>query len=462
MNWALQHTTRLAVSLVSLDKELEAMAKRSEKADDPFARNKSHIQRLSAYLSAATETLKARVAQLEAVPEEYWNEQQLAQQCQALYRVWQNFRGLLALREGGEYRQWLEAADDFAWACYEPYVLAARAKQDPNRMEKLPPFIYPEGVASPLVRPSGHAFLAEQLGRDTKVVNQMEKLLDALPLSMIALPWHLLSQPEFVVTLAHEVGHLVERDFAISTSLDSSITGAVHEDNQTAWLSWRCELFADFFGTLIAGPAFAFALAAVLARGPTVVANQKKSGPKWGQYPLYHLRVELCAEVLTQTFFKEGSSVTGWAKYGPATLLSRWRGTYTSFHDRSQLHSFSSDLKPLVAALLGMKPKAFGGKTLGEVNGYTDKSHAKVLADAKNLLAGAIPSAEKAFPLMLAAQLAFAHKPKTYADKNAAKKVLEKIPRATAPRAQPAAPGNMQDTLKKDRQAGSRFQECFQ
>ena len=85
----------------------------------------------------------------------------------------------------------------------------------------------------------------------------------------------------------------------------------------------------------------------------------------------------------------------------------------------------------------------------------------RALKDAKLLQRGSTPGAQEAFPLMLAAQLAFANDPKAYAANGGAKQVLKKIPKATKPRAQPASLGKKEDLENQDSQAGSLFQECF-
>ena len=110
---------------------------------------------------------------------------------------------------------------------------------------------------------------------------------------LIGAPFSALNSPEDWLAIPHEAGHYIfwngtstftsfnqfylalQDRFveAISNSLQNRITGRVfHHKGEVyqVWLNWLNEIFADVFGTLVAGPAFAWSMQSNLRAGLSV------------------------------------------------------------------------------------------------------------------------------------------------------------------------------------------------
>ena len=136
------------------------------------------------------------------------------------------------------------------------------------------------------------------------------KALAQLPFPLVGVPWYQAGFLPGALTIAHEVGHAVEADCGLTEAISVAIDDAVTDpERRKDWLSWASEIFADTYGCLCAGPAFAYSLADTLAADRATVNSSKDPG-----YPPRSLRIMLnCAmieklamELLLKNFASSG------------------------------------------------------------------------------------------------------------------------------------------------------------
>lgn len=313
-----------------------------------FERHGSQVERLATVVGtpiAAFQTEFAAVAEdagLLARAEE------LEKNVLALHSIWEVFRGKLLLREDGLFKDVLPAFDDLAWACYRPAMERFAA------VRKEPPLVYFNALWSPFAQ-----------GRDTSFQNEVRssgallqdevflEILQSLPVPLIGIPWYHAAHIPGAIVIAHEVGHVVERDFGLTPAIRATLDGA-GLNQPAAWASWATEVFADVYGCLGMGSAFAGAMMDLLASGVAEVQAEKPN-PK-GKYPTRIMRVELMLEVL------KAIGLDGEA----ARLDAIWEATYGP---RAIPEDYRADVAKAVAALLrGPYPSVAGsGIALSEV-----------------------------------------------------------------------------------------------
>src|SRR5262249_7606833 len=106
-----------------------------------------------------------------------------------------------------------------------------------------------------------------------------------------------------------------------------------------AWMAWRKEIFADIFGSWMAGPAFAWSLADHLAGDQAAITAQSRprSNGDWTEYPTATLRILLVCEVLKRIGF---TSEAG-------EIRHRWEEAYP----QHQLQEFTNDFAEVIDRL---------------------------------------------------------------------------------------------------------------
>src|SRR5262249_57091983 len=107
--------------------------------------------------------------------------------------------------------------------------------------------------------------------------------------------WHPVANLADALVMGHEVGHMVEDDFKLTSTLEERLGAVlvrgVDQTRHAAWKNWLGEIFADLYGCLAAGPAFVSALMDFLAGAPAPVAAQTRTEMDWGLYPTAYLRI---------------------------------------------------------------------------------------------------------------------------------------------------------------------------
>ena len=256
-----------------------------------------------------------------------------------LHRLWDLFRGKLALRYVDHFASYLLSADELAYRCYQP--------AERHGADREPPLVAFADELSPVTRTRG-----EELRRatDLDAGDPIGEALRCLPVALIDLPWSQVEHLPDAPIIAHEVGHDVEADLGLGPQLDLALEGALEltgvcDQRRSAWRAWREEVFADVFGTLALGPGFTSALIDLLASAPRAVAGQWQSGPQWRAHPPSTLRVLLSAATLELP----GAAGAG-KSHGEegARLREEWRDAYPSH----QMEAFEYELPAVAAGLV--------------------------------------------------------------------------------------------------------------
>ncbi|GAA1026279.1 hypothetical protein GCM10009557_03430 [Virgisporangium ochraceum] len=208
-----------------------------------------------------------------------------------LHHVWDFFRAKLVLRYVDAYRDFLDAADELAWACYRPAVEAV--VRDDVRLDEPPlVFFYRSAVPFAIARGSDFADMLPRGGLSTRAGSSAAA---DLPFPVIGVPWHLPGHPPAMLAIAHEVGHHIEDDVGLTAELTARLD---RSGVDTRWSRWVGEVFADLCAGVACGPPYLWTLADALA-------GTDGDGAGAGLYPPARLRVLLCREVVERAGFTD-------------------------------------------------------------------------------------------------------------------------------------------------------------
>lgn len=322
----------------ALEREFAHWLAQSE-AGRPFEKHHSQIRRISARLSGVLRTIGAeREALTDA--DVLTRGAQVEQKILATHLVWEFFRSRIALRADEYLRRYLRACDEFAWACYEPFLKRVGVGKEP-------PLVFLNGGWSPFAVSRDVSFKWDRPGFlvDGPAVSWLEtgefqQAVEKLPVPMIGVPWFQVNHLPDALVLGHEMGHIVEIDFGLAKPLEKAIAAAqVPAARLEAWQAWRREAFADVFGCLAGGPRFGDTLFDFLATDRDKVKNERRAAPTWGLYPSRWMRVGLVAETLRHMGFGDDAD----------RLRASWR---TEFDAPLHNAEFDDDLGKIAAATL--------------------------------------------------------------------------------------------------------------
>jgi hypothetical protein len=325
-----------------------------------------------------------------------------------LHRLWGFFRGKLALRFVPWLEQGMMAADDLAWACYEPaqHLIA-------TDMRREPPLVYFSGGSSPVLLPRGTPYVVEPLPDGGLREPEFAEAVRTVPVALIGLPWLQINHLPDAPLVAHEVGHAVEYDLGIGSRVQKLVADAVPESRRSAWRCWAAEAFADVYGVLGCGSGFARALAARLAGHPREIAGEARREPAWGSYPPRTSRVLLAQAALAELEIDTGDP----------TIAATWLDAYP----QRPLREFEEDAAAVAAALIKGPYRDGEISELTTILPYTSRDEEHAYRDARLLLDGVEPDAGGVRHLMAAARIAYDCDAERYAKRRAPAIVLGKV-----------------------------------
>jgi hypothetical protein len=331
-----------------------------------------------------------------------------------LHTVWDFFRAKLSARCVTWLRPPLEAADELAWACYEP-ALQRLARED----EREPPLVFPNADPSPFTVPRGGAFVLGPTDDPALTADELAEALQALPIPVIGIPWlqgrHLLG----ALVIGHEVGHDVEHALALGPVLDGLLKQSIDSPERcAAWLQWRAEVFADIYGTLVGGPSFTATLIDFLAGEWRTVAGRRLSAPMFGAYPTRPLRVLLSLATLRRLNFDQQAG----------SLHDRWFEAYPTH----AMTEYEPDVEPVVDCVLAGPYPQLGGEGLQSLMTFSGEMQESAEKSASRLVIGAKPYATDPRVLFSAARQAYEREPADYLSKRCADQVVQKVREARA------------------------------
>ncbi|MEN0061345.1 MAG: hypothetical protein AAGA48_04295 [Myxococcota bacterium] len=248
----LNHAADRALASLAFEfDELERQA--AANIDNRFVANRRHIHRLLSMLRAMLADLKGagRSTVQDAL--------KVLDAVQGAHVVWGAYRDRFEQREREEWRFILLLADDLAREC------------TPAVVQREPPLVMFSAEGSPAVQPRGSPEIPPQL--DTPELQQrFQDLVFRIPVPILHLPWRSWTDLPSLAVVAHEVGHMVERDLGLPVA-DVAADAVEPEDRDRA-RQWARELFADAWGVACCGDAFLEALALAEAASPQALADQ--------------------------------------------------------------------------------------------------------------------------------------------------------------------------------------------
>lgn len=370
--WDERRKVDLKRCLDSFDEQFRIWQERTERP--PYETHYSQVRAASDLLNGVRQELRKKLEGAKPATAS------LTRQVLSAWRVWEAFRDRLAQRQEDMFRPGLAAADEIAWACRKP--VKAAFEEAGEQSPKEPALVYLSGAASPVALVRDTPFTGEEV-RGEGLWRNAEELLDHLPVPLIGMPWHEVFHAPGLVAVAHETGHVVEKDFNLTDALNSAIKKAVPADQSDDWQRWRAEVFADHFALRHCGPAYAGFLADVLRRFI--------DEPPSKAYPPHDVRMELCFAALEEFGIKDETE----------DMRKVWRDSVPAAKE-AQLEAARA-----VAKALGGVQVA-GKKTLAEVVPFTLQTHQTILAAARNLCKGIAPEGQfGAQHIAAAARLAF-------------------------------------------------------
>ncbi|WP_239393457.1 hypothetical protein [Frankia sp. CiP3] len=340
-----------------------------------------------------------------------------------LHHIWDFFRAKLALRLVDWYREFLVAADEFAWACYAPAV-ANRADRLGTAAVEEPPLVFLNRLRTPFAQLRGDAFL--ELGMSSEQARTWPRLI---PFPMIGIPWYTTRHLPDLLYIGHEVGHHLEDRLELADSLRERLGNAGVDE---AWSLWLSEVFADICGCLFAGEMYAATLFDALANTCEVTRD----------YPPPPLRAQVCI------------SAVEWIRgHDVALMLKReWQGPKPSPRQ-------SAEADKVVDFLLKGSYEQLDGRCLTGLLGlgadYFDSTHEQ----AGLLLAGLTPDVGDTRAIIVAATAAFRTNPDLFDRCGSAARALRKV-RSLVPKGIRDTSSDAHDT--DSRHARTAGDEIFQ
>ncbi len=401
-------------------------------AEGPLPKHNSQVRRITRQLGAFTESLGTWLQELKQDRDRLLRESRSVESMILdVHRIWEFFRSKLAQRYVEWFRDFLVAADEYAWASYD----AARAAVDPMVVPaeriKEPPLVFLNGGWSPFAMSRGVRYEAEWVPDEDITAQQFRQILQDLPLPVIGMPWYQIRHVPDAVAIGHEVGHSVEDDFGLTPHLGALLEAAM-EDHSTpgerkkAWQAWRGELFADMYGILAAGPAFVSGLMDFLALSPKDIMSARQAAPGWLEHPPDALRVIFNLRALDLIGFPDQA----------AALRTAWTVRYP----HHAMDDFDQDIEAVVRAFLKGPYPAFGGSALTDVISFGGAEWEQAKSVKRALRQGLAPAASIR-PIVAGTRLAFEENPTAFVEKEADQIVLTTIRKAqtTAFRGEPEA-----------------------
>jgi hypothetical protein len=342
----------------------------------------------------------------------------------AALQIWDGYRAKWAMRVEPRMAETLNLVDDLAWQAYRPALEAAVASGllQPDRA-RLPPLVYPTPRWSPFARPREQGYEIDEGSGAWSLVEDFDDLLRCMPVPLIGIPWTQVAHLAEAVFVGHEVGHLVEEDLDLQAPLADAIRAALtgtegpaatlSDERLEAWSEhWRSEVFADLWGLLCCGPAYARMLAELLSGADASADRAQPDGAgHWGAYPTRALRLQVLSEglrrlsdALPTNFEQDARAIDDLAR---ALALP------------PTMPAFEADVAIVVRAMLDTPLGIFalpgrGPRSIRQVLAFGQPMQAQARIDADSALARKGLAAKDVRVLMSGLALAFLQSPEEF------------------------------------------------
>jgi hypothetical protein len=221
-----------------------------------------------------------------------------------LERLWQFFRDKLDQRDPARRESAvLRAADEVVWSCYRDIFKRPLkgVRQGP------PPLSYIAPEYSPAALQSDRPPSGLMLGAD---LDFLEGFLKTLPVPLLRLPPWAVDAPWWLIYVAHEVGHHVQKDlvliawFAAGIRAAAARAGTLEAPELDKWSKWGEEIFADLFSIMMMGPWAIFGVLEAEWSPTELMVKRKREYPS----PVIRLALmqrtaQLLSNALEETWF---------------------------------------------------------------------------------------------------------------------------------------------------------------
>jgi hypothetical protein len=430
----------------------------------PFEKHDSQIRRITSRIQGL---IDARTKELSGLADSdvLVRSQTIEEKILASHLVWEFFRSRLALRADEHLRPYLQACDEFAWSCYESPrqrffdTAISKGYLDAALRTKEPPLVYLNGGWSPFAVSREMAFELDRpkfdpdrSGTSWLASLEFKEVMQSLPVPLIGMPWYQVNHLPDVLVLGHEMGHVVEWDFGLSEDIERAVSHAsVNRDRRAAWLAWRREVFADVFGCLAGGPRFGSTLAGFLATDEEKVRSERRSGGRWGEYPMRWLRVEIVSAAIAKS---------GFPTYGE-DLRREWQSWYGLPETQA---NFEEDVIPVVTALLAgpyeaLRGDSATGPSLPDVLSFRKDALGKPMDEGliSALRTGAGVAHVNARELFAAARALYEIEPEAFSNGILSRKICETVAANAPAGTRGTSAASLEVLAMKERQVGESW-----
>lgn len=435
----------LRIKRQALRAELDAWREVSKKGA-PLEKHNSQVRRIASVIDGLLDRVAGDVP-VDA-PNALGKIRSAEEKLLTAHTIWDFFRSRLAQRLDTNYRDHLRVCDELAWECYRPARDRFLVQQQKNASanagtqeppgSKEPPLVFLNAGWSPFAIGRDTAFQVDQIAGGWIAQETFREVVDRLPVPLIGLPWYQVAHLPDTLVIAHEVGHIVEWDFGLRTELLGAVARAnVPADRREAWTAWQPEVFADLYGCLACGPAFAASLSDFCAVDSAKAMGERRAAPEWGSYPPSWLRLHFLSEALRALGFEKDAD----------ELEARRITAYGEPHHNTE---FAPDAAHIAASLLDCKSDSLDVK-IREILPKLGTTPDDV---AENLAYGYAAGSEDTRALLAAARRLWERDPGKYVAKKRDDEIrsLVKTPPGTRR-------GSPEDDLpareKSDREAGA-------
>ncbi|MBG0563759.1 hypothetical protein [Actinoplanes aureus] len=411
---------RLRARAAGFDTDLQRWLRRTAKQGD-LPQHHTQVLRLSDYLSGMLEAIVQGTPVARATEPPFAGTvddlPKLRRGVGSVHLVWDFFRDKLSQRDTAAFTAHLGAADDLAWACYQPFLNAATgsAAHGVSATEvREPPLVFYSTDRTPFAQ--ARTKTLHPPGLDAKDLQVFEAALQQLPVPVIGMPWDIANRMPETCLIGHEVGHVIAEDLRLVGEAATAIREAAFEKDaggvrKKVWSAWRDEIFADVIGVLATGSAFLESLTVELADARDEVRLEPINVEKPGRYPTRMLRVALCRRFLDHV-------------QTPAP--AEWTETYGQIEGPSK--TYADDVPIVAAALMDRRWLALGGRRLAEVLPWgAEREEQARLVGSKRLRMQSAPVVFDVRTWVAASMHAYRENPATYRSRELDQLLAEEI-----------------------------------
>jgi hypothetical protein len=303
----------------------------------PLEKNRSQLQALQIFMKELQDRLNADVQTLKSLAGQ-GDQERLLKQVELVdsrvaksHFVWGFFRSKLGQRFVPHFTRSLLATDLIAYDCYRTVMDNAESigVEQKLTIRDYPLTFFQEEYSSPVTWPRASMLS----GLDYRT----------LPVPIVGIPWgHQRNAWDFL-SLHHEVAHALDTDLG---DLSAEIAEAVAQrlkhqkvanERINVWKKWIPEIFADFLGILLGGPAFVGFLSHFLTFSEDYVCEFDVNN----EHPTPFLRILLNVQFVKTLAIRAEDYVDG--------LSAQWTSLYYDPADK-QMRRYCSDFDEVIRA----------------------------------------------------------------------------------------------------------------